>query len=144
MLKVMGITFLLAVGLAIAGCGSSTMPGGNINGNWTGTLANPDGSTFSQFSATFTVGTGNELNISNLTFTIPGPCEFSGAWGAGGSYAPNGTFGMSMEAENVGGPMLNLQGTLRSGKISGTWSASGVVPNCGGNGNFTIQPAVAG
>jgi hypothetical protein len=146
--KAMRITILLVLGLTMAGCGSSNgaNPGsGNINGAWTATLKNADGSIFSQFSATLTKGTGSELSITNLTFTIPSPCRFSGGWGAGGSFTPtNGTFGMSMAAENVGGPMLTLQGTLSNGMISGMWSASGLVPPCSGSGTFTIQPSMAG
>jgi hypothetical protein len=142
--KVTGVTVLLVLGLTMAGCGSSAARG-NINGNWTATLANADGSIFSQFSATFTEGSGGNLSITNLTFTTPGPCEFSGGWGAAGSFAPtNGTFGMSMAAENVGGPMLSVQGTLSNDRITGTWSASGLVPPCSGSGTFTIQPSMAG
>lgn len=143
--KATGITILLVLGLTMAGCGSSPRGSGGINGNWNATLANTDGSTFAQFSATFAQGTGSELNITNLTFTTPGPCHFFGGWGAAGSFTPtDGTFGMSMAAENVGGPTLSLQGTLSSGRISGTWSASSLVPPCSGNGTFTIQPSVVG
>ena len=145
MLKAMGITILLVLELTIAGCGSTTRLSGSINGNWTATLANADGSTFSQFSATFTQDADSELNITNLTFTIPGPCAFFGGEGAAGSFTPtNGTFGMSMAALNVGGPTLSLQGTVSTGKISGTWSASGLVPPCSGNGTFTMQLSTAG
>jgi hypothetical protein len=55
-----------------------------------------------------------------------------------------GTFGMIEALNNVGGPELTLQGTLRNGMISGTWSVSGLVPPCSGNGSFTIAPKTVG
>lgn len=137
---------LLALGLNLSGCGSSAGPAsGNINGAWTATLSNTDGSIAYRFSATFAQATGTVLNVTNLAFTSPGACLLSNEPGAQGSFTPTTeAFGMSMVSPDVGGPMLNLQGTLSNGKISGTWSASSVIPPCTGNGNFTIQPSMAG
>jgi hypothetical protein len=141
------ITILLALGLTMLSCGSSVggLRSGNINGAWTATLTNPNGSIAYKFSATFTQGTGGALSVTNLNFTIPGPCLLSGALGAQGSFTPSiGFFGMSMAALDVGGPMLNLQGTLSNNMISGTWTASATLPPCSGNGSFTAQPSMAG
>jgi len=133
---------LLALPLAIAGCGSSGTAN-IINGKWTATLTNANGSLAYQFSATFAQGSDNNLNITNLMFTDPGTCMFSGENGAAGSFTPPGqAFTMSMLAgEWVGAPSLSLQGTLNKTMISGTWITEGTIPNCGGSGNFTIQPA---
>jgi hypothetical protein len=142
------VLLLLTLGLSMSGCGSSTgaNPGsGNIYGAWTATLSNPDGSIAYQFSATFTQGTGTVLNITNLTFTNPGACLLSNEPGAQGTFTPaNEAFGMSMVSPDVGGPMMNLQGTLTNGRISGTWSATALLPPCSGNGTLTIQPSTAG
>jgi hypothetical protein len=144
MRKVTQITMLLVLGPAVAGCGSSSFSG-LINGTWTATLTNADGSITYQFSATFAQATGSNLNITNLTFTTAGACDFAVAGGAGGSFSPSSrAFAMSMVELNVGGDILALQGTLSNGTISGTWSASGLVPSCSGNGTFTIQPSMAG
>ena len=147
MLKATGIPILLVLAITIAGCGSSSVSGlisGNINGTWTATLNNTDGSIAYQFSATFTQGTGSGLSVTNVTFTIPGPCMSSGEPGTGSFTPANGTFGMSMASPDVGGPTMNLQGILSNGTISGTWRASEVLQPCGGNGTFTMQRSMAG
>jgi hypothetical protein len=71
-----GTIVLLAMGLAMAGCGSGYGgPGsGNINGSWTASLTNAKGSIAYQFSATFTQDTDGVLGVTNFTFTSPGPC----------------------------------------------------------------------
>jgi hypothetical protein len=149
--KVTGITILLALlltpGLIMPGCGSGTASPGssNINGTWAATLKDADGSTAYQFSATFAQGSGSNLSITNLMFTNPGPCLLSGGSGAGGSFTPtNGAFELKMASADVGGPLVSLQGTLVNGGISGTWSATGLIPPCSGNGTFAIQRSMAG
>src|SRR5271170_3421606 len=137
---------LLALGLIMSGCGSGSASAASasrsINGAWTATLTNANGSIAYQFSATFTQDLGGVLSITNLTFTDPGACLLSDQPGAQGSFAPaNEAFGMSMISPDVGGPMLSLQGTLSNGRISGSWSASGLLPPCNGTGTFTIQPS---
>jgi hypothetical protein len=140
------VLLLLVLGLNMSGCGSSTgasSGSGNINGAWTAT--NADGSIAYQFTATFTQGTGTELNIANLTFANPGSCLLSGELGAAGSFAPaSEAFGMSMVSPAIIGPSLNLQGSLSDGKISGTWNTSSGAQSCNGNGTFTMQPSTAG
>jgi len=136
----MGLITLLALTLAIAGCGSSGTGPANINGNWSATLTNADGSLAYRFSATFTQGSDDNLIITNLRFTTAGACVFSVAGETQGSFtATNRIFAMSLAELNVGGPMLALQGNLSHGVISGSWSAGGLVPPCSGNGRFTIQ-----
>lgn len=142
------VLLLLVLGLNMSGCGSSTgasSGSGNINGAWTATLTNADGSIAYQFTATFTQGTGTELNIANLTFANPGVCLLSGALGTQGSFAPaSEAFGLLMASPAIIGPSLNLQGSLSDGKISGTWNTSSGAQSCNGNGTFTMQPSTAG
>jgi hypothetical protein len=136
----------------MGGCGGAMGPTATgINGNWTATLSNVEGSIAYQFSAAFAQGNGTQLNITNLTFTTQTVCPLSGS-GLEGSFTATGssngkvagTFAMSMSQLNVGGPTLALQGNLSNGVISGSWNVEGIVPNCSGNGTFTIQPSMAG
>jgi hypothetical protein len=82
---------LLALALLLNGCGSSSVPGRNsINGDWTATLTNSDGSRAYQFSATFTQGSGSELSITNLTYTVSSSCPtLAEANSAGGIFRLN-------------------------------------------------------
>jgi hypothetical protein len=140
--KMIGLASLLALALILDGCGGSGSSN-NINGNWMATLNNPDGSVAYQFSATFTQGSGSELNITNLTYTTSSSCPaLATTNSAGGSFAA-GAFTMSEIFLNVGGPELNLQGPVGNDTISGQWTLSGLVPPCSGNGSFTMRPAMA-
>ena len=137
---------LLAVALVLGGCGSSgTLTSNNINGNWTATLTNSDGSLAYQFSATFAQGSGSELSITNLTYTASSACPALTSEGqVQGSFAvATGAFAMTQTLLNVGGPILSLQGKAGNGRISGQWTLSGLVPRCSGNGSFTISPMTA-
>jgi len=136
---------LFAFTLTIAGCGSSGMGTANINGTWTATLTNANGSPAYQFSVTLAQGSDNNLTITDLAFRAPGACDFAIPPAAQGSFTPaSRAFTMSMVAGgDVGAPVLSLQGTLSNGTISGTWSANGLIPPCSGSGSFTIQPAMA-
>lgn len=138
---------LIALGLTMAGCGNSTAGSSGvngINGNWSADLTNADGSIAYRFTATFTQGPGGVLNVTNLQVVPDGPCLFTGE-AAGGSFtSASGAFGLSMSEMNVGGPIASFQGTSGPGRISGAWTASGVLPQCSGNGTFTMQPSVIG
>src|SRR5580692_7249338 len=81
----MGMIVFLAMGLAIAGCGNGNggVRSGNINGTWSALLTNSGYS----FSTTFTQGSGETLNVTNFTFTSPGPCF------ASDQTSETGTFG---------------------------------------------------
>jgi len=150
MRKATAVTILVVLGLTMAGCGSSTSGGASINGNWTASLTNPDGSIAYQFLVTFTQGTGGSLNITNFSFTLPGSCFGSGEYGPTATFTPSGTspvagtFGMSIASPAVVGPALGLQGALTRATITGTWRLGSGVAACSGNGTFVMQPSVAG
>jgi hypothetical protein len=151
--KATGIILLLVLALTISGCGSNTpgSPGsGNINGTWTATLTNEDGSLAYQFSATFTQSANGGLSVTNFTFTSAGSCFASyppDGYGESGSFSLTGnsngkiigTFGMVIATPNINGPMLTLKGTVNGSTISGTWTASST-GGCSGNGTFTLTP----
>lgn len=144
---------LLALGLTMAGCGSSSnnSSSGNINGTWSANLINTDGTTAFGFSTNFTQASGNSVTVTNLTFNSPSPCFAStttgtGTFGLGGNSngTVTGTFGMTVTTmypamNNV----LTLQGTVNGKTITGTWTLTGL-SGCTGNGTFTIiQPSSA-
>ncbi|MGP0019850.1 MAG: hypothetical protein ACLPHP_14860 [Candidatus Sulfotelmatobacter sp.] len=135
---------LIVLGLTMVGCGSRNTGNSGINGNWTATLKNADGSIVYQFSATLTPGTGNTLNVSNLNVANSGQC-LSSSEAASGSFIPtNAQFGMSMVGFAILSPDLSLQGELSGSTISGTWTLSGGgIAACAGNGTFTMQPSMA-
>jgi len=155
--KPIGIIILLALGLTTAGCGSSTSGSNSINGSWFATLTNsPDGSTAYTFAANFTEVSGNGLDVTNFSFSVPGPCFASysadqysetGSFtlGANSGGKVTGTFGMTITTvfpaptNNV----LTLTGTVNGNTITGNWSATGL-SGCSGNGTFTIHPPMAG
>lgn len=152
MCKTIVLSSLFALALFFNGCGSnSTSVRNNINGNWTATLNNQDGSVAFQFSATFAQATGNELNVTNLTYTTNNLCSVPDGLPAVGSFTATGssngwvtgTFTMTQIAFNVGGVDLSLQGSTSNGAISGQWTVSGLVPPCNGSGSFTMQPTTA-
>jgi len=75
-MKLSAIALLLSLVFTLAGCGGGSHPG-NINGNWTATLTNPNGDTAFAFTTNFTQGSGSNLNIVTFQFTTSGSC-FSG------------------------------------------------------------------
>src|SRR5271168_4260261 len=104
--KQVGIMVVLALGLITAGCGAGTSSSASpstINGTWSATLTNPDGSPAFAFNTSFTQsGGGNTLTFNNLSFTTSGSCFASptsetGSFGFGGNFNGNvtGTFSMT-------------------------------------------------
>jgi hypothetical protein len=144
-MKRLVLTMLL--GLVLGGCGGGSSILGNINGNWTATLTNPDGSPAFTFSTSFTQGGGTSVSVTNFTFTTNSACFASptsetGTFALSGNFNGNvtGTFGMMIstmlpapQTNNV----LTLQGAVSNNTISGTWTLTGV-SGCTGNGSFTV------
>jgi len=144
---------LLALGLVMAGCGSSSNNpnSNNINGTWTANLADTNNTTAFAFSTNFTQGNGNNVTVTNFTLNSPSPCFPStttetGTFGLGGNFngTVTGTFGMTVTTMNASSNnVLTLQGTVNGKMITGTWTLTGFA-GCTGNGTFTIvQPSSA-
>lgn len=146
--------FVLLLSLTMARCGSNgSSPGaGNINGTWSATLTNADGSPAYTFSTTFTQGSGSTLTVTSFTFTLPGPCfaPYSGdQYAETGSFAlsgnfngsVSGTFGMTITTifPSTTNNVLTLNGTVNGNTITGNWNAAGLT-GCSGSGTFKIQP----
>lgn len=148
-MKWFGIPLLISLGLVLSGCGGgdSTTPG-NINGNWTATLTNTDGTPAFAFTTTFTQAGANGLNLTNFTFTTTSPCFVSGETTIGtfslsGNFngSVSGLFGLTIQSGSPGGNTLTLSGTVRNNAITGTWTLTGISSGCTGAGNFTISKA---
>jgi hypothetical protein len=148
-LRVIGI---LALALAMAGCGSNSSTGSanNINGAWMASLTNTDGTTAFGFAANFTQASGSSVTVTNFTITSPSPCfptttTETGTFGLMGSSNGNvtGTFGMTVSTmfPAATNNVLTLTGAVNGKTITGTWTLTGLT-GCSGNGSFTIiQPS---
>src|SRR4051794_20368612 len=130
----------------MGGCGTSSGNNNNaINGNWTASLTNPDGTEAFNFTTTLTSSGSTGVSVSNLSFTTSSPC-FSGGTDASGGFTLTGTtngvssggFQMTIQSTPPGNT-LTLNGTLNNNVISGTWTLSGLNSGCNGGGNFTMN-----
>jgi hypothetical protein len=144
-MKQLAIATLLALGLTLGACGGGNSNSSNaINGNWTATLTNLDGTEAFAFTVTLSQGNGTLVNVSNFSLTTEEPC-FGTAGSETGSFTLTsnvsqnitGSFQMTIQSTNPSGNVLTLNGTLSNSTIGGTWSLSG--PGCTGGGNFSVS-----
>jgi len=148
-MKRIGFVILLGLMFMAAGCGGGSSHGeSEINGNWTATLLNTDGSEAFSFTTSLNASNGNSnLNISNFSFTTSGTCfsaplSESGSFTFTGDFQGNvtGTLAMTVTSQLEAGSsnVLTMQGAVNGSTISGTWSLTGVT-GCTGNGTFTMN-----
>ena len=143
-----GFVILFALAMLLSACGGgSNNNSGTVNGNWTASLMNTDGTPAFAFSTSLSEASNTStLTVSNFTFTTSGSCFGSadtsetGAFTFSGNFDGNvaGTFQMTITTlfptqNNV----LTLQGTVNGGTITGTWVLTGQT-GCSGNGTFTM------
>ena len=148
-MRQIAVAVLLTLGLMLSACGggSNSSNSGNVSGNWTAALTNPDGTPAFAFTTSFTQSSGSStVNVTNLTFTTTTPCFNSptsetGSFMLSGNFNGNvtGAFGMSVSTmfpanQNV----LTLQGNVNNNTVSGTWTLTGVQSGCTGSGTFTL------
>jgi hypothetical protein len=144
-MKQSATAILLSLVLTLAGCGGGGGNNGNINGTWTATLSNPDGTTAFGFTTNFVQGSGNNLNVVSFQFTTSGSCfsgeqtTETGSFALSGDFNGNvtGQFQFTISTMVIPVNRLTLTGTANNGTISGTWTLTGA-PGCTGNGNFTM------
>ncbi|MBZ5688884.1 MAG: hypothetical protein LAP86_28070 [Acidobacteriia bacterium] len=144
------LTFLVLLAFFLVSCGSGS-PAKKIDGFWTASLQNPDGSVAYTFMATLTQSTGSTVNVSSFGFSGPAPC-FTAPLGQTATFTASGhsggyeigSFGMSIATalmtmqENV----LTLNGIRNSdGRISGTWTLTGL-SGCSGGGAYTMTAPI--
>ena len=145
-MKRLGLATIFLLFITLAGCGGGSSS--SINGNWSATLTNPDGSTALSFTATL-AQSGSAVNVTNLTFTTTSSCfalgttataQFTSTGTSGG--VTTGTFQMTVQSgtSNTNGTnQLTLEGTLMNNTITGSWTLSGTGAGCSGSGNFTMS-----
>lgn len=139
------ISAVCAAVITLAGCGSSNA----INGNWTASLTNPDGSPAFTFTATLAQSSTGALTASNLSFSTSSSCFAQGTTATGtftatgnATNVASGTFEMTIQSGTAnanGSNQLTLQGTLSSNTITGTWTSTGTGSGCTGSGNFSMS-----
>ena len=143
-MKQLGIAMLLALGLTLGACGGGNSSSSNaINGNWTATLTNPDGTAAFAFTTTLNQSSGTVVSVSTFNLTTSEPC-FGTAGTETGSFALTGTangnvtgsYQMTIQSGSPSGNVLTLNGTVNGGTITGTWTLTGT--GCTGNGTFTV------
>ena len=142
-MKYFAVALLLAVGLALVGCGSNNTSS-NVNGTWNATLLGTDNQTAFTFGTTLSASGNGSLSISSFSFTTNSPCFASGetetgSFGLNGNFngQTNGTFGMTITSQGSSPNTLVLNGVVAGNTISGTWNLTGSA-GCSGTGTFTM------
>jgi hypothetical protein len=140
----------MALTLLLVACGGSTNNFSNINGNWTASLANSNGTAAFGFTTTLSQNSNGTVSVSNVNFKTSSPC-FTNGETASGALALSGTTNGVVSGgfqliitSTPSAPMgpanaLTLNGTvMNANTISGTWSLTGLQSGCTGSGNFTM------
>jgi len=137
-------TMFALLTVILSGCGNDHA-NGTVNGNWTATLLDQNGTQIFMFSTTLTQSGNTAVTVTNLNFTTASPCfvssnTASGAFVLSGNFNGNvtGNFQLTVQSGTPGGNMLMLQGKVNNNVISGTWSLTGVTSGCNGSGTFTM------
>ncbi len=137
------VAILLALGLALVGCGSNSS-NGNINGNWKATLTDSSNNPVFTFGTSLHQNGDGTVTVSNFTFTSASPCfknagTETGSFSLAGNFNGNvsGSFGMIVDSTNPTGDTLTLNGNVSGGNaISGQWTLAGT--GCTGSGTFNM------
>jgi len=142
-MKRVGVVVLSLIFLGLVACGGGSS--NNINGNWSATLTNEDGSPAFSFTTTLNQNNGTTITGTNLTFSTATPC-FSSVHSETGGFtlsgntdgAVTGGFELTVQSGNPSGNVLTMTGTVTNNTITGTWTLTGVTSGCSGSGNFTM------
>jgi hypothetical protein len=148
LMKKVAVAVLGVFGLLLAGCGSNSHTASNINGNWAATLSSSGAESFA-FTTLLTVNADGSLGSSNFTLTVNNTsCNFqstteSGSFTVTGNFngQVSGNFQYTVTSTGAEVNTLNLNGAVKNGQITGTWTVAGATAGCGGNGTFTMTPA---
>jgi hypothetical protein len=143
-MKQFGSLLPLVLALMLTACGSSDK-NNSINGNWSASLTNPNGSPAFAFTTSLSQASGTAVTVTNLTFTTATPCFTAGGTATGGftasgttSGVTTGSFSLTIQSGMPAGNIFTLNGTLNNNSIAGTWTLTGVTSGCSGSGNFTM------
>jgi hypothetical protein len=138
---------LLASSLILSGCGSNTHGAGNINGTWNATMSDSGVETLG-FVTNLTVNGDGSLGTSSLNITVNNTtCAFptvteTGTFTLSGNFngQVSGTLHYVITSTGTFVNVLTLDGTVKSGQITGTWTLTGSSGGCHGTGTFTMIP----
>jgi len=156
-MRKLAILVLLAVELAVGGCGNSTSTTTtttDASGNWEAQLTGGTGeASLLNFTTAFTVNNSGPLSITGFSFINTGTCFVSGETESGNATlatdstnAVTGTLTYTVQSGTPAGNTLTLTGNvtgtnssnaLTGGAVTGTWSLTGGT-GCTGTGNFTM------
>ena len=146
-MKKLGISLVILLCLAAAARGGASNSSGNINGNWSAQLTDPNNSTgpVFAFKTSFTQMSGSAVSVTNLSFTTENDSCFgtsgteTGSFGFAGDFNGNvtGTFAMTIQSATPSGNTLTLNGAVNNNAITGTWTLTGA--GCTGAGTFTMN-----
>jgi hypothetical protein len=143
-MKQLGFFLPLALAVMLTACGSSSK-NNSINGNWSATLTNPNGSPAFAFTTSLNQASGTAVTVTNLTFTTATPCFTAGGTATGGftvsgttNGVTTGSFSLTIQSGMPAGNVFSLTGTLNNNSIAGTWTLTGVTSGCTGSGSFTM------
>lgn len=143
-MKTLGIALFTGV-LLLTACGSPSASD-SIEGTWYASLAasSKSGSESITFSDTLAMTTPTTVNgvtvnlaASNLSINDSGGC-YDSISAQIGSFVTSGTsnsFTFGVQSSNA---MLVMQGTMKNGQLTGTWTSGGSTSACSGSGNFTM------
>jgi len=146
-MKLVSAIFLLSLAALQLACGSSH-PARKIDGIWNANLEHFDSSSAFKFFTTLTQNSGSTVDVSGFLFMDATPCfpdktgqtaKFSATRHFAGYEIGPFTMHISTTLGTATENVLALDGTRGSdGKISGTWTLTGV-PGCSGGGTYTMQ-----
>lgn len=141
------IVMISVLGLMLGACGGGSGNGNssNVNGSWTASLMNADGTPAFSFTTALSQSNSTVISGTNLSFTTATPCFSSGGSATGGftltgtaGGMTTGNFELTVQSGTPSGNVLTLQGTDNNNTISGTWALTGVTSGCTGSGTFTM------
>jgi len=143
-MKQFAVVILLAVGLALVGCGSNNSNPANINGTWNASLLSNGNTTNFNFGTSLKTNADGSLSVTNFSFTTTSSCfsseTESGSFTLSGNTNGDvkGQFGMTVQSESPSGNTLALTGNVNGNTITGNWTLTGS-SGCTGNGTFTMN-----
>lgn len=149
-MKKFAIILLVALELAVAGCGSSqTTAAADASGTWQAVLTGGagEGSVLS-FNTKFSVNNDGSVSVSSISFLTVGTCFVSGQTGSGTATLTTDSTGLVtgdvtfiVQSGTPAGNTLTLTGTESGSTITGNWTLTGGAgsDDCVGGGDFTMK-----
>jgi hypothetical protein len=151
-LKKLAILIVLALELAVSGCGNNVPAAINntsTNGNWEAQLINGTGqASLLNFVVSFSVINGGPLDVTGFAFFNQGACFSSGltstseagtaTFTTNNAGQVNGTLNLTVTS-NTNGSVLKLTGQL-TGRSNGTTTTTGTLSNGVVVGSWDLTP----